>query len=406
MSRVEVCLPILTPKQLEINENTAKNKVLVEGRRFGKTTLFADKAVNTLLDQKVVLEAAPISRQTNAFWKMCKDSMRPLLDSGAAKKWETERIIEFGNGFLQTQTAWDADSFRGGYADLLLIDEYSLMKNASIWEEVGAPMLMDTNGDVWFAFTPQFRNFAHSLYLEALSKSDWAVFHGTSWDNPYLSRGALERAKRNMPESAYRQEIMAEFLEGEGAVFRNIAACIKAPDTTPEQHRGHYLVAGVDWAKQSDYTCVSIGCVNCHSEVARDRFNQIDYIFQRSRLERMLKMWDVRHALLELNSIGEPNFEELSRAGFPVSGFTTTASSKPPLIENLALCLEAEEWQFQDDRIWTGELEAYERKVSATTGRSQYSAPEGMYDDTVMARALMVWASRNRATIKDNPFDM
>ena len=36
----------------------------------------------------------------------------------------------------------------------------------------------------------------------------------------------------------------------------------------------------------------------------------------------------------------------------------------------------------------TLELEAYERKVSATTGRSAYSAPEGLHDDTVMARAL------------------
>jgi len=86
--------------------------------------------------------------------------------------------------------------------------------------------------------------------------------------------------------------------------------------------------------------------------------------------------------------------------------FLFTAQSKSPLVENLALAFEKTEWQFQNDPIWTGELEAYERKVSATTGRSQYNAPEGMHDDTVMARALMVWASRNRATVKDNPFDM
>jgi hypothetical protein len=62
------------------------------------------------------------------------------------------------------------------------------------------------------------------------------------------------------------------------------------------------------------------------------------------------------------------------------------------MIENLALALEREEWQFQNDPIWTGELEAYERKVSATTGRSTYSAPEGLHDDTVIARALMIKA--------------
>ena len=94
-----------------------------------------------------------------------------------------------------------------------------------------------------------------------------------------------------------------------------------------------------------------------------------------------------------MNSIGEPGFEALQRAGLPVRAFETTASSKPPLIENLALTLERAEFQFIPDPVWTGELEAYERKVSPLTGRSQYSAPEGLHDDTVMARALMVWAA-------------
>ena len=65
-----------------------------------------------------------------------------------------------------------------------------------------------------------------------------------------------------------------------------------------------------------------------------------------------------------------------------------TASSKPPLIESLALAFEREEVKWLADDVATLELEAYERKVSATTGRSAYSAPEGLHDDTVMARAL------------------
>ena len=71
-----------------------------------------------------------------------------------------------------------------------------------------------------------------------------------------------------------------------------------------------------------------------------------------------------------------------------VRGFVFTGQSKPPLIESLALAFEREECQWQADPVWTGELEAYERKVSPVTGRSQYGAPEGMHDDTVIARAL------------------
>ena len=47
----------------------------------------------------------------------------------------------------------------------------------------------------------------------------------------------------------------------------------------------------------------------------------------------------------------------------------------------------------------TSDDEAYERKISAITGRSQYSAPEGMHDDTVIARALA-----NKARLEGGAF--
>jgi hypothetical protein len=76
-----------------------------------------------------------------------------------------------------------------------------------------------------------------------------------------------------------------------------------------------------------------------------------------------------------------------------IDWFDTTASSKPPLIQELALELEKGTVQFQPDDYWTGELEAYEVSTSKS-GHKQYGAPEGedFHDDTVIARALMVRA--------------
>lgn len=365
-------------------------------------------AAKKAMEGRRVLEAAPTSDQTNAFWEAVKGYYGVPISRGVIKKSETERLIEFPNGGrIRCKTAHDADTLRGDYADLLILDEYSYM-NPDAWELVGMPMLLDNNGDAVFIFTPNRRNHAFILYNRARSDTSgqWEAWHFTSHDNPYLSKEALAELSADMTSEAYHQEIMAEFLEGEGAVFRNIYACMHAEPSTPDEHKGHYIVAGVDWAKQADFTCISIGCVTCHKELARDRFNQIDYVFQRDRLMAICKKWSVRHILVELNAMGAPNFEELLRAGFPVGGFTTTAQSKPPLIENLALALETEEWQFQSDQAWTGELEAYERKVNPTTGRSSYSAPDGMHDDTVMARALMLRAAGTRATVVNNPFDM
>jgi hypothetical protein len=310
------------------------------------------------------------------------------------------------HGVLEAWSLEDPDKARGRKYKRVIIDEAAMAKNLEYgWQNVITKCLIDYRGDARIKSTPKGMNFFWKMSQFPNYDDDWSLHHYTSYDNPFIDPEELDKQKKTDPEMVFKQEVMAEFLAGEGAVFRNINNCMHAPDTTPDAHKGHYIVAGVDWAKQADFTCISIGCVDCHKELARDRFNQIDYIFQRKRLEQLFKKWNVRQSLLELNSIGEPNFEELSRAGFPVAGFTTTASSKPPLIENLALTLEAEEWQFQQDPIWTGELEAYERKVQATTGRSQYNAPEGMHDDTVIARALMVWAARNTATVINDPFD-
>lgn len=388
-----VHLPIYHARQLQFRNSPAKRKVIAAGRRGGKTHGVAGIAVEALGQRRRVLEAAPVLDQTEAFWEACKRMLREPLAAGIARKNETDRLIEMDGGRIRCKTAHDADSLRGDSADLLILDEFSLM-DESAWTEVGAPMLLDNNGDAVFIGTPQRHNHFYNLFQRAQADDTgrWAAFHFPSTDNPYLSREALAEITGDMTQSAYRQEILAEFLEGEGAVFRNIAACMNAPKTTPEEHNGHRIVMGVDWAKSQDYTCLSLVCATCKAEVEHDRFNTIDYVIQRGRLAALATKWKVSEILAETNSIGTPNLEMLRRddslAVERILGFDTTAVSKPPLIENLVLAFERTECQWLPDPIWTGELEAYEMKTSANTGRPTYSAPEGIHDDCVMSMAL------------------
>jgi hypothetical protein len=344
-----------------------------------------------------VLEAAPTADQTSAFWNECKRALAELIAVGVVKKNETDRSLEFAKGGrIRCKTAWDADSLRGDYADLLILDEYSLMK-PDAWDEVGAPMLLDNDGDAIFTFTPKRKNHAYAMYVRAMGDTTgrWQAWHGTSLDNPHLSRAALDDIAHDMSEDAYKQEILAEFLSNEGAVFRNISACMHANlHTQQSEHDGHRLIMGIDWGKKDDYTAISIGCQDCRCEVYHERSNQLDYAFQRKRLVAEANRWGVSLIIPESNSMGEPIIEELRRdrelRGAAISPFETTASSKPPLIENLALTFEQASFQFQPDPVWQAELESYEAKYSGQTGRPAYSAPEGCHDDTVIARALML----------------
>ncbi len=391
LATTTINFPALHTNQRNVAESKARYRVLATGRRWGKSRLGSALCVAEGLKRGRAWWVAPSYKVAAVGWRMIRRLASKVPGQKTSKG---ERMVEFpGGGSVQVRSADDPDSLRGEGLDLVVMDEFAFMKPAA-WTEALRPALSDRQGRAVFISTPSGRNLFWRLYQRGLNEGDWASWKLPTSDNPYIPPGEIEAARDSLPELTFEQEYLAEFLENEGAVFRNIGACLNAPpEAILKDHEDHHVVAGLDWGKQQDFTAISVGCATCNVELARDRFNKIDYHFQYKRVQVVHDKWRVNNWLVERNSIGEPGFEALQRAGLPVSGFDTTASSKPPLIENLALVLEREEWQFQDDPIWTGELEAYERKVSKTTGRSQYSAPEGLNDDTVIARALMIRAS-------------
>lgn len=394
---VNVDLPVPSDWQRLVLNDPAPRKSLCCGRRAGKTLLVSKlKAVPHFLDGGRVLYGAPTDDQTMAFWESVNEVLHPLIKAGFLYRNKTKRYLEWltgRDGRIKAKTAWDADSWRGDWGNLLIYDEWAYMHPES-WYVVGAPMLLDTGGEAWFIFTPNRKNHAYATYTRGLDPLNhtWSAFNFSSYENPHLSKSALEEIMFDMSEDMILQEIMAQFLDNEGAVFRNIAACHNAPVANPDDHAGHSLMAGIDWGKKQDFTVISIGCMDCRQEVCLTRFNKIDYTYQRMRLKDDLLKWNAAYGLAETNAMGEPNLEALQIEGLPIEGFATTAVSKPPLIENLRLVLEREEMQFLDDPIARAEMEAYEVKITATTGRPTYSAPSGVHDDTVIARALMTRA--------------
>jgi len=385
--------------QLEVHRNPARFRVLACGRRWGKTRLGVNECLDVASTGGRAWWIAPSYKMSEVGWRPLR---RMGTKVGAEVRKVDRQIVLPSGGDVTVRSADNPDSLRGEGLDFVVLDECAFMGEA-VWTEAIRPALSDRQGRAMFISTPKGRNWFWRMFQRGLDGGEWASWQRPTADNPYIVPEEIEAARLTLPELTFEQEYLAVFLENEGTVFRNIATCMSAPlDTSILQHERHRIVAGVDWGKQSDFTAISLGCATCYQEIARDRFNKIDYAFQRGRLRALCEAWKPTGILAERNSMGEPIIEQLLRDGMPIltgpdehPGFMTTAQSKPQLIENLALTLERGQWQFQDDPIWTGELEAYERQISPITGRSQYSAPEGMHDDTVIARALMIWASGN-----------
>lgn len=222
----EIEVRLWTPhaRQREFIESPAKRKIIRAGRRGGKTVGAAILAVQQFLAGRRVLYTAPTSEQTDAFWYEVKLALFPLVDAGVYKFNQSERWIEKAGtqNRIKAKTAWDADSLRGDYADLLIFDEWQLT-NEDAWQVVGAPMLLDNNGDAVFIYTPpsllstgvsKAHDPRHAAKLFAQAQADttrrWAAFHFTTHDNPHISHEALLDLERDMSASSYRQEILAE----------------------------------------------------------------------------------------------------------------------------------------------------------------------------------------------------
>jgi hypothetical protein len=169
-----------------------------------------------MLAGRRVLEAAPTHDQTSAFWTRCRAAVGELVSAGVCYQNLSERVLEMPNGGrIRAKTAHDANTLRGDYADLLILDEFSLM-DPTAWTEVGAPMLLDNNGDALFIFTPKGNAGIAREHYERAQKDTtgrWEAWHFTSHDNPALSTDALAEITQDMTERAYRQEILAQWLD-------------------------------------------------------------------------------------------------------------------------------------------------------------------------------------------------
>jgi hypothetical protein len=225
------------PKQAAFIYSRARRIVIRAGRRSGKSTGVAIRAVLGFLQGHRVLYAAPTTEQLGKFWWEATTALAPAIEAGHYHKRETDHIIRPTKGYsearIKAKTAHDANTLRGDYADDLFLDEYQMM-DPDAWRLVGAPMLLDNNGYCTFIYTAEQEAIhARELYRraermmnEAIAQGKqprWEVYNFSSHDNPYLSKEALEEITQDMDDLAYRLEIMAEDIDDDPRALWNRA---------------------------------------------------------------------------------------------------------------------------------------------------------------------------------------
>ncbi len=199
--------------QWEVFSSPARFRVLVAGRRFGKTELALVEMVNAALQGpgRVVWYLAPNSQQARTIaWDRLK---RMTQRFWAKRPSETKMRIELQSGsVLVVNGAYYPDSLRGVGVDFLVVDESALL-DPRAWAEVLRPALADRKGRVLFISTPKGQDHFYELYEQATSGiPDWAGFQFSTAQGGVVDQTELESAARDLDADTFEQEFGGKFV--------------------------------------------------------------------------------------------------------------------------------------------------------------------------------------------------
>lgn len=297
-------------------------------------------------------------------------------------KWnQQKKILTLWNGNTIDFGSSERPELLEGFGyDVAVINEAGIvLKKARLWDNTIYPMIK--HAKVRGIGTPKGKNKFESLYRQ------YPHYSFSAYDSPFWTKEEIEEAKRTMTQEAFRQEILAEFIEGAGAVFRNINDNIGGTLLLDPIDGKRYVLAA-DLAKHSDFTVIMIGDTETRQVVYHDRFNQIDWGLQKSRIISAYKKFKCSSGVIDATGVGDGIFDDLTSAGLNLEGFKFTATTKQELVSNLSVAMDNKTIHYPKIETLIDELEmyAYEQRANGTFS---YSAPEGFHDDEVMAIALL-----------------
>lgn len=213
----------LHPKQALVFNDPARFKVMVCGRRFGKSQALKAEIIKeafTKPKSNIWYVAPTYGMAKRIMWLELKEIIPSHF---IAAKSEVDLIITLKNGSQICLFGCDnPDNLRGSGVNLLCLDEYQDFK-PGIFEKVLFATLTDRRGRAVIAGTPKQYNLLYELYIRGQDK-DWRKQGWRSWqfitaDNPFIPRDEIEAARRNLDEKSFQQEYEAQFTNMSGKVY-------------------------------------------------------------------------------------------------------------------------------------------------------------------------------------------
>jgi len=234
--------------QGEVFRNTSRFRVLVAGRRFGKSYLACIELLNAAIKRpgETYFYCAPT-------YRMAKDIAWKEIKKLVPREWiksknETDLKIELINeSTIELKGTENAMALRGRSLAGVVLDEAAFM-DSEVWFQVIRPALADKQGWALFISTPDgTASWFYDLwcYVPDDQTKDWTRWSYTTIDGGNVPAEEVEAARAQLDVRTFKQEFEASFENLTGLVavsFSDDNISVKAKDISIAP-----LLLGVDF---------------------------------------------------------------------------------------------------------------------------------------------------------------
>ena len=405
-------------KQEEVLLSPQKNKVIVCGRRSGKTQMIAGESVRgaVLNIYKKQIVVAPIFRQSMIVYNKIIEVMN---SAGVYDDIEKEvknpypKIIFKNKSFIAFGSADDPNSLRGEAYDRVFIDESAFIKKGAM--DAIKPLTYDTGAPVWETTTPWGKGEVWERWRRGMKgDEDYGIFHYNYKDNLYLSPEGVKEIEKDILEygvsSIYVQcEVFGNFVEDRDVYFSKelIERCVF--DYELGAYNPHSVfVLGNDFARFGEDSNVGI-------VVEQDREGMKVNWIEETKGERLTETIGGIKILNEKYNFTKMYLDETGLGAGPtdmliedfgsdrVEGMTFTVQSKEDMYSNLRKLMEQGKLKIPNyPKLIYQLMDLRYEKMSS--GHLKLHHSERGHDDYPDALALACWFFKGEEVESYTPF--
>ena len=228
----------LSAGQIAVSSSTRRFRVVIAGRRWGKTHLAIRELAQsaTRPDQRCFYVAPTYRQAKQIVWDPLKSKLSKL--NWVHRINESDLTITLINGSkISLRGADNPDSLRGVGLDFVCLDEFAMIDSRA-WTEVLRPTLSDRMGRAMFISTPMgTANWSYDLYQQGQDPqhTEWSSWQYTTVSGGRITAEEIAQAERDLDPRTFRQEYLASFETYSGRIYYAFDRRLHVRNTQPNE---------------------------------------------------------------------------------------------------------------------------------------------------------------------------